>query len=96
MSVIVEFAIFPTDKGAHVSQYVKKVVEMIDSLPYQSELTPMGTVVECDTMDECLGIISKANAILEPVSERIYCTAKFDNKPGQTKQMEHKIAAVRS
>lgn len=96
MSVILEFAIFPTDKGTHVSKYVKKVVEMVESLPYQSELTPMGTVVECDSMDECLGIISKANAILEPIAERIYCTAKFDNKPGKTRQMEHKIAAVRS
>jgi uncharacterized protein (TIGR00106 family) len=95
MSVILEFAIFPTDKGAHVSPYVKQVVQMIDALPYQSELSPMGTIVECDTMDECLAVISKANAILEPISERIYCTAKFDNKPGQTKQMEHKIAAVR-
>ena len=96
MSVVLEFAIFPTDKGAHVSQYVKKVVEMIDALPYQNELTPMGTVVECDTMDQCLDVISKANAILEPNSERIYCTAKFDNKPGKSEQMAHKIKAVRS
>ena len=69
---------------------------MIDDLPYNSQLTPMGTIVECDTMDECLAVISKANAVLEPLAERIYCTAKFDNKPGKTAQMAHKIAAVRS
>lgn len=96
MSVVLNFAIFPTDKGAHVSQYVRKVVEMVDALPYQSQLTPMGTIVECDTMNECLQVISKANSILEPVSERIYCTATFDNKPGKVRQMEHKIEAVRS
>lgn len=96
MSVIMEFAIFPTDKGAHVSPYVKKVVEMIDALPYASQLTAMGTIVECDTMDECLSIISKANAILEKDAERVYCTAKFDNKPGKFAQMEHKVAAIRS
>lgn len=84
------------DKGKHVSRYVKQVIEMIDQQPYISQLTPMGTVIECDTMDECLGILSKANAILEPVSERIYCTAKFDNKQGKTNQMEHKISAVRT
>jgi len=95
MSVIMEFAIFPTDKGGHVSQYVRKVVDMIDALPYNSELTPMGTIVECETMDECLHIISKANTILEEDAERIYCTAKFDNKPGKSNQMEHKIQAVR-
>jgi uncharacterized protein (TIGR00106 family) len=90
-----EFAMFPTDKGKHVSPYVKKVIAMIDSLPYNSQLTPMGTIVECDTMDECLSVISKANAILEPEAERIYCTAKFDNKPGLKNQMAHKIEAVR-
>jgi uncharacterized protein (TIGR00106 family) len=95
MSVIMEFAIFPTDKGGHVSQYVKKVIDMIDALPYQSQLTPMGTIVECDTMDQCLKIISDANALLEPNTERIYCTAKFDNKIGKTGQMDYKINSIR-
>jgi len=95
MSVIMEFAIFPIDKGEHVSQYVKKVVDMIDGLPYKSELTPMGTIVECETMEECLSVISKANSILEQDAGRIYCTATFDNKPGKSDQMEHKMKAVR-
>ncbi|BEG98071.1 MTH1187 family thiamine-binding protein [Bacteroides sedimenti] len=95
MSVIMEFSIFPIDKGEHVSQYVKKVIEMIDALPCESQLTSMGTIVECETMEECLAVISKANALLEQCSERIYCTATFDNKPGKKDQMEHKIKAVR-
>jgi len=95
MSVIMNFAIFPMDKGAHVSQDVKKVIEMIDAQPCKSQLTSMGTIVECDTMDECLSVLSKANAILEQSSERIYCTATFDNKLGKSGQMEHKIEAVR-
>lgn len=96
MSVILEFSIFPLDKGEHLSTYVKQVVEMVNTLPYSSTLTPMGTIVECDTMDECLQIISRANKLLEANSQRVYCTAKFDNKPGKTNQMQHKIAAVSS
>lgn len=95
MSVIMEFAIFPMDKGEHVSLYVKKVVEMLDALPYPSQLTPMGTIVECDTMEECLNVLSKANALMEQDAERIYCTAKFDNKQGKKNQMEHKVNSVR-
>ena len=68
---------------------------MIDALPCKSQLTSMGTIVECDTMDECLSVISKANAILEECTKRIYCTATFDNKPGQKEQMEHKVNAIR-
>ncbi|WP_394708127.1 MTH1187 family thiamine-binding protein [uncultured Bacteroides sp.] len=96
MSVIMNFAIFPIDKGEHVSQYVKKVVEMIDALPCKSQLTSMGTIVECDTMEECLSVISKANAILEQDAERIYCTATFDNKRGKKNQMEHKVEVIKS
>jgi uncharacterized protein (TIGR00106 family) len=90
-----EFAIFPIDKGEHVSKYVKKVVEMIDALPTKSQLTPMGTIVECYTMEECLAVISKANTMLELDAGRIYCTATFENKSGKKDQMEHKINAVR-
>jgi len=95
MSVVMEFAMFPMDKGEHVSLYVKQVVEMVEALPCHSQLTSMGTIVECDTMDECLSVLSKANAVLEPVAQRIYCTAKFDNKPGKSDQMAHKVEAVR-
>lgn len=95
MSVIVEFSIFPIGKGIHLSQHVQKVVQMVESLPYHSQLTPMGTIVECDTMDECLQIISAANKLLEADADRVYCTAKFDNKPHQKAQMQHKVDAVR-
>ena len=95
MSVVMNFAIFPMDKGEHVSLYVKKVIDMIDALPYKSQLTSMGTIVECDTMDECLSVISKANAILEESTKRIYCTATFDNKLGKKEQMKHKVNAIR-
>ena len=89
-----EFAIFPMDKGKHVSQYVKKVVKMIDALPFNHQLTAMGTIVECETMDECLNVISSANAILEQDADRVYCTATFDNKKGQKDQIKHKVDAV--
>lgn len=46
MSVVIDFSIFPVDKGASVSPYVARVVQVIrDScLPYQ--VTPMGTCIE--------------------------------------------------
>jgi hypothetical protein len=42
MSVILEFAMFPTDKGSSVSEYVSRILKVVDQagLPYQ--LTPMG------------------------------------------------------
>ncbi len=45
MSVLMEFAIFPTDKGESVSKYVSKVINMIDKSGIRYQLTPMGTII---------------------------------------------------
>lgn len=94
MSVLLEFAIFPTDKGTSVSAYVSKVIEMIRSSGAVYRLTPMGTVVETETMEAALEILQKAFEVLEPDSERVYCSAKFDIRKGTANRMESKIAAI--
>ncbi|MDX2474989.1 MAG: thiamine-binding protein, partial [Candidatus Krumholzibacteria bacterium] len=44
--VLLEFAMYPTDKGESVSNYVQRNLEIIDDsgLPYR--LGPMGTCLE--------------------------------------------------
>ena len=101
MSVLLEFAMFPTDKGSSVSEYVSKIIKMISESTVSYQLTPMGTVIETETMSEALAIVDKAYHILEPHSERIYSTLSFDirkNKSGRFKQkirsVEEKIGKV--
>ena len=45
MSVIMNFAMFPTDKGISVSPYVAKIVECIRTKGFIAQLTSMGTIV---------------------------------------------------
>ncbi len=94
MSILMDFAMFPTDKGESVSQYVSKVIDMIrnSGLPYK--LNPMGTVIETETMDQALQIIQKAYEILEPVSNRIYAVAKFDIRKNRSGRLEGKIKSI--
>ncbi len=94
MSVLLEFAMFPTDKGSSVSDYVSKVIDMIRSSGAVYRLTPMGTIVETETMEAALEIVRKAYEVLEPVSERIYCSAKFDIRKGTQNRMNSKIASI--
>jgi len=42
MSVLVEFSMFPTDKGESVSAYVSRIIKMIDESGVPYKLTPMG------------------------------------------------------
>ena len=94
MSVLVEFAMFPTDKGESVSPYVSRILQMFQNGSVAYKLTPMGTVFETATLPEALEVIGKAYALLEPDCRRIYSTVKFDIRPEQQNRMEGKIASI--
>ncbi len=94
MSVLVEFAMFPTDKGESVSQYVARIIKMIDESGVPYKLTPMGTVFETETMDEALKIIGEAYKQLEPDCNRVYSVVKFDIRKGKSNRLVQKIKSV--
>jgi len=94
MSVLVEFAMFPTDKGESVSPYVSRIIKMIDGSGIPYKLTPMGTVFETESMDEALEIINKAYKQLEKDCSRVYSVVKFDIRKGKSNRLVQKIESV--
>lgn len=96
MSVLVEFAMFPTDKGASVSEYVSRIVRLLQNEPLNYQLTPMGSIFETQTIEDALAVISKAYAMLEPDCNRVYSTVKFDIRKGRVDAMAQKMASIRS
>ncbi len=94
MSVLMEFAMFPTDKGESVSEYVSKVLQMIKNSGVAYKLSPMGTTIETDTMEEALEILNKAYKELEPYSNRVYSNVKFDIRKNKQNRLKQKIASI--
>jgi uncharacterized protein (TIGR00106 family) len=94
MSVLVEFAMFPTDKGESVSSYVTRIIKMIDESGVPYKLTPMGTVFETESMEEALKIINEAYKQLEPDCNRVYSVVKFDIRKGKSNRLKQKIESV--
>ncbi len=96
MSVLLEFSMFPTSddcrEGASVSKHVSRIIDMIDQSGVAYQLTPMGTIVETETMREALDIIEKAYEQLE--CDRVYSSLKFDIRKGKTNRLKTKIASV--
>lgn len=94
MSVLMEFAMFPTSVGESKSSYISRIIDIIDQsgLPYQ--LTPMGTIIEAETMTEALAVVEKAYAALEDDCNRVYSTVKFDIRKGKSDRLKGKIASV--
>jgi len=99
MSVLMNFAMFPTDKGSSVSEFVSRVVNIISVSGFDYKLTAMGTIVETETIEQALELVKKSYEILENDSQRVYSTVSLDiqtNKPmgritGKVKSVEDKI-----
>ena len=94
MSVIMNFAIFPTDKGAHIGEYVSKVIEYIKESGVTYQFTPMGTIVEADTVPEVLKVIEKSYEILDPISDRVYCVMNMDCHKHKTDLLHAKTKSI--
>ena len=96
MSVLMQFAIFPTDKGANASPFVSRVIAMIrdSGLPYQ--LSAMGTIIETETLEEAQSIVNKAYNLLKNDCSRVYCTATFDIREGQNGRLQTKVESIES
>lgn len=94
MAVLMEFAIFPTDKGISVSNDVSRVIKMIKESGYPYQLTAMGTLVETPTTAECLKIVEKASEILEANSNRVYSSIKLDIKKGAKNMLFNKVKSI--
>ena len=94
MAVLMEFAIFPTDKGISVSNDVSKVIKMIKESGYPHQLTAMGTLVETPTTAEALKVVEQAAAILKENSNRVYSSIKLDIKKGAQNMLQNKIKSI--
>ena len=95
MSVLVEFAMFPTDKqGESASPYVSKVIEMIRNSGVPYKLSAMGTTFETNTIEEANALIAKSYKVLEPYTERVYTTIKMDIRKSAKDRLNGKVASV--
>jgi uncharacterized protein (TIGR00106 family) len=94
MSALVEFAMFPTEKTQSKSAFVARVLDIVDrsGLPYQ--LTPMGTIIEAESVSEIFSVIEAAYAELQVDCSRVYSVIKIDYREGPVGRLEKKTASV--
>ncbi len=93
---MLNFAMFPTDKGGSVSEYVSQVIKHIDQSGVEYKLNPMGTTIETATMQEALAIVQQSYDILDEFSERVYCSITIDARKGKEGRLKGKIDSIES
>jgi uncharacterized protein (TIGR00106 family) len=93
VSVILELSLFPMDKGASVSPYVARAVDIIRRSGLASMLTPMGTCVEGE-WDEVWAVAGDCFKAVAADADRVYMTVKADYRRGREAGLRGKLASV--
>ena len=93
--VLLEFSLYPTDKGQSVSEYVKRNLEIIDDsgLPYK--LGPMGTTLEGE-YDQVMAVVKQCFDRMSKDCGRIACQIKIDWRQGHSGRLDGKVETLKA
>ncbi len=91
--VLLDFSIFPLDKGESLSAYVARAVDIVDrsGLPYRCHA--MGTTIEGD-MEPVLDVVRRCLAAMTADCDRVECSIKIDYRKGRAGRLTGKVASV--
>jgi uncharacterized protein (TIGR00106 family) len=91
--VVLEFSMFPLDKGESVSRYVARSLAIVEAsgLPYQCHA--MGTVLEGE-YDQVMDVVRRCFKAMAADCQRIECSVKIDYRKGYRGRLTGKVASV--
>lgn len=95
MSVLVSFAIFPTDSGTSVSKEVSAVLKTVVDSGFDYKLNAMGTLFETESMEDALELIQNAYNVLKE-HERVYLVMNIDVQKNKNKRIYSKVESIES
>ena len=90
MSTLIDFSIFPLDKGESLSPYVARAVSVIEKSGLSFKLGPMGTSIG-SKWDEVVALGGRCFKALKTDCNRIVMTLKVDYRKGTSERTEKKI-----
>lgn len=91
--MLAQFSIVPLGTGVSVSEYVAKVIKIVDESGIPYKLHAMGTIVEGD-WDEVMNLIKKCRDTLMKEVERVVIDIKIDDRKGAVGRIEAKVRSV--
>jgi uncharacterized protein (TIGR00106 family) len=93
MSLLINFSIFPLDKGGSVSKYVARAVKIIkdSGLPYK--LGAMGTSIEGE-WDEVMDVVTRCFEELKQDCSRVYMGITGDYRKKGKNRITAKVKSV--
>jgi uncharacterized protein (TIGR00106 family) len=93
MSVVIQFSIFPIDKGVSVSPYVARAARIIRDSGFRHEIGPMGTCIEGE-WEEVIGVVTRCFEDLKKDCDRVYVTITGDYRKDSVGRIKSKVESV--
>ncbi len=91
--VVLEFSIFPLDKGESVSPFVARSVAIVEASGLDYRCHAMGTLIEGE-YDQVMGVVRRCFNDLTADCDRVECVIKLDYRCGRTGRLDGKVASL--
>lgn len=91
--VVLEFSMYPLDRGESVSPYVARSLQIVEASGLDYRLHAMGTVLEGE-YDRVMDVVKRCFEVMAADCNRIECSLKFDYRKGRQGRLEGKVASV--
>jgi uncharacterized protein (TIGR00106 family) len=91
--VLMEFSLFPLDKGVSLSRYVARSLKIVEQSGLDYRLTAMGTIVEGE-LEQVLDVMKQCLEAMASDCDRVSCSAKLDYRAGDQRRLEAKVRSV--
>ncbi len=91
--VLLEFSMFPLDKGESLSPYVARSLDIIDRSGLEYRCHAMGTTLE-GQFEQVMGVVGQCFEAMAADCDRIECSVKIDYRAGHTDRLTGKVASV--
>ena len=95
MSTLINFSIFPLDKGESVSVYVARALKIVRDSGLAYKLNPMGTAIEGE-WDEVMDVVTSCFEEIKKDCDRVYMTVNADYRKDKLERIESKVQSVES
>ena len=93
--VLLEFSMYPMDKGESLSKYVAGSMEIIEKSGLEYRMNPMGTVIEGE-WDQVFAVVKECFEKMSEDCNRIALKIGGDYRKGYSGRLETKIQSVES
>jgi uncharacterized protein (TIGR00106 family) len=91
--VLLEFSMYPLDKGESLSAYVARSLDIIDRSGLAYRMTPMGTVIEGE-WPAVMAVVTACFEAMRADCNRIETSIKIDYRAGPGGRLISKLESV--